>query len=223
MKSYARPLIAITCGTDAGLPRRRDLYEIVVKEAGGEAVFVSPQTTVSDLSNRYDGFIIPGGRDLDASLYGESPLSQITPEETARTDFEFSLLHAIIRLQKPVLGICYGMQLINVFFQGSLYQDICRQVPESLDHSKGGHSITIEDNPVIEACESEVNSSHHQAVKQAGKGLNPFAHARDGIIEAFYGVGYGFLIGVQWHPERMQNSLTKPLLGRFIGACRAQR
>jgi len=222
MKSCARPLIAITCGTDPGLPRRRDLYEIGVREAGGDAAFVSPQLTVSDLSNRYDGFIIPGGRDVDPAIYGESLLCEVAPEEAERVDFEFSLLREIMRLQKPVLGICYGMQLINVFFRGSLYQDIRLQVPDSLDHSSGGHGIMIEVNSFMDAYVTDVNSSHHQAVKELGKGLKAFAHADDGIIEALHSEGRGFLVGVQWHPERMRSNLTNQLFVKFIEACRAQ-
>ncbi len=216
-----RPLIAITCGTDAGFPLGRERYRTAVENAGGDAVFVAPQRSVSDLAVRYDGLIIPGGKDLPASLYGEGPLCHILPEEPVRINFEFSLLREIMGRKKPVFGICYGMQLMNVFFQGSLYQDIHSQVPGSLDHLSGGHGISIGHNPFVRVGGSQVNSSHHQAVKKEGDGLKPFAWADDGIIEAFYGEAYRFLVGVQWHPERMQDSLSKRLLERFVEECRA--
>ncbi len=214
------PLIAITCGTDSELPRRRELYMMAVKRGGGEPFFVHPQNDLNDLVMRFDGLIIPGGRDLDPSLYGESPRCRIEAEGQERTDFEFSILREIMERKKPVFGICYGIQFINIFLQGSLYQDILLQVPGSLEHTRGEHGVTIEDNQFMEAGESVVNSSHHQAIKRVGKGLKPFAWSHDGIIEAFYGEGFRFLVGVQWHPERMQSSLSARLFEKFVGACR---
>ncbi len=93
------------------------------------------------------------------------------------------------------------------------------QLPGSMEHAGAEHRVAIEDNPFVDAGESEVNSSHHQAVRRVGRGLKPFARARDGVIEAFYGEGSGFIVGVQWHPERMQNALSKRLFERFLGAC----
>ncbi len=219
-KSGRVPLIAITSGSDIRFPSGRDRYKTAVENAGGEAVFVSPQRGVSDLAVLYDGLVIPGGKDLPTSLYGEETLCPVVSEDPERIDFEFFLLREIMGRKKPVLGICYGMQLMNVFFRGSLYQDIHSQVPRSMDHAGGGHGIRIGPNEFVPQYRSRVNSSHHQAVKKEGDGLKSFAWADDGIIEAFYAEGYRFLIGVQWHPERVRDTLSELLFARFIEECR---
>jgi putative glutamine amidotransferase len=165
--------------------------------------------------------MIPGGKDIAPSFYGESLVHASDPEEAERIEFEFSLLHEIIRLDKPVLGICYGMQVLNVFLGGTLYQDISAQVPASFDHRTERHMIEIGENPFLERGVFQVNSSHHQAVKDLGKGLRPFAFAPDGIIEAVSLEDHIFFVGVQWHPERMSDIPSQQLFGRFVGACGA--
>lgn len=219
MKKPNFPLIGITRGnlTSINYP---DLYTRAVEKAGGKSNFVFPDMDVAKTAVDYDGFIIPGGRDLDPLLYKEDRMFGIIPEDNERSDFEFSLLHEIIRMKKPVFGICYGMQLINVFFKGALYQDIRSQTSGYLKHMEGNHLIKVDNNPFMEKGEYEVNSSHHQAIKEAGSGIRPFACASDGIIEAVYLEAYGFLMGVQWHPERMNNTMTDSIFKRFIGACR---
>jgi putative glutamine amidotransferase len=142
----------------------------------------------------------------------------INPEEPARISFEISLLREIIKERKPVFGICYGMQLINIFFRRTLYQDIGLQVPGSVNHGKGGHTISITSNPYIKEGEYSVESSHHQAVKKAGKGLKPFAFATDGLVEGVYHEDFVFVVGVQWHPERTAGPLTAQLFKSFIAA-----
>ncbi len=205
------------------MPGRFELYVKAVEEAGGEAVFVFSGADVRDLAAGYDGFLIPGGKDIDPALYGEDRTFPCVPEGDRRTDFEISLLHEIIDLRKPVLGICYGMQLINVFFGGSLYQDIASQKSGALDHREGVHLIRICENPFIGEGQVVTNSSHHQAVKGAGRGIKPFAYASDDIIEAFYLEDHPFLLGVQWHPERMVTPLSCLIFSKFVGACRADK
>jgi putative glutamine amidotransferase len=217
----ACPAIAVTCESRTLLPGHADRYLDAVEKAGGKAVFVSCDADVKGLAKEYDGFLIPGGSDIDPAYYGEGSVFPFTPESGSRIDFEISLLHEIMGLDKPLLGICYGMQLINVYCKGSLYQDIASQKTGALNHREGVHPISITENPFIGEDQAETNTSHHQAVKVAGIGIRPFAYAPDGVVEAFYAERRLFVLGIQWHPERMNTPLTELIFRKFIGACRA--
>jgi putative glutamine amidotransferase len=214
------PVIAITCGSAPKAAEELSLYCEAVERCGGSALLAVPEAGVAEVAVHCDGLLIPGGKDLDPSVYGERPLESVNREGPERSAFEFSLLHEIMRACKPVLGICYGMQLINVYFGGTLYQDIPTQMVDALDHRSGVHSVTVSTNPFIESGVYEVNSSHHQAVHKAGRGIVPFARSSDGVVEAFYVIPYPFLVGLQWHPERMTATLSKVVFDRFIEACR---
>jgi putative glutamine amidotransferase len=217
------PAIAVTSESLTLLPGHAVRYLEAVEKAGGKAFFVCRGSDVKGLAEEYDGFLIPGGLDIDPAYYGEKSLFPFTPESHARIDFEISLLHEIMRLNKPLFGICYGMQLINVYCKGSLYQDIGSQKSGALNHRQGVHLITMEENPFVREGKAETNTSHHQAVKVAGIGIRPFAYAPDGVIEAFYAERRPFVLGIQWHPERMNTPLTDLLFKKFVGACRADK
>jgi putative glutamine amidotransferase len=217
----ACPAIAVTSESLTLLPGHAERYLEAVEKAGGKAVFVCRDADVKGLAEEYDGFLIPGGSDIDPAYYGENRIFPFVPESYARIDFEISLLHEIMGLDKPLLGICYGMQLINIYCKGSLYQDIGSQKAGALNHRQGVHPITISENPFVGKGEAETNTSHHQAVKVAGIGIRPFAYASDGVVEAFYAERRLFVLGIQWHPERMNTALTELIFKKFIGACRA--
>jgi putative glutamine amidotransferase len=115
------------------------------------------------------------------------------------------------------------MQLINVALGGTLYQDIESQLSSDSNHRKGYHKIVIEENRFIEKGECSVNSTHHQAVKELGTDLVGFAFSQDKLIEAFYRNDYPFLVGVQWHPERLlDDKLSLELFQAFIAASRGK-
>ena len=150
-----------------------------------------------------DGLLIPGGRDIPPERYGEVRITEVQPEDADRTAFELNLLETVLKYNKPVFGICYGMQLINIYFGGSLLQDISTQLAQALDHCSGRHDISVSANLYIPEGIWTVNTSHHQAVRNLGDGLVPAAFSPDGITEAFYANLPDFLLGVQWHPERL--------------------
>ena len=214
-----KPLIAITTGGEKHFPRQPELYQQAVENAGAAAVFIGPEVSITDALTRYAGFIIPGGGDIVPLLYNEERIADLELEDERRVKFDLALFPAAIKQGKPVLGICYGMQLINVELGGTLYQDIEAQKGGSINHREEGHRIRVDDNPYLAKGLYEVNSSHHQAVKDIARGLEPFAFAPDGVIEAFCSLKYRFLLGVQWHPERMKNELSKAVFTSFIEAC----
>lgn len=213
-----RPVIGITADIENNRFKLNRDYAAAVENAGAIPVLLAPSRNAADIASRIDGFLIPGGNDLHPSYYNEDINYEIKIVERDRSDFEFAIIHEIIKLKKPVLGICYGMQLINVAFGGSLYQDIRQQVPAAMEHREGNHTIKVSDNKLMDKGEFKVNSSHHQAVKAIGQRLNAIAFSPDGITEAISSGDYPLLLGVQWHPERMQDSLSEKIFRTFAEA-----
>ncbi len=215
-----KPLIAITTGGEKHFPLQSELYLQAVDAANGRAVFIGPDVRIMGAMTHYAGFIIPGGGDIDPLLYNEKRTTDLDLEDERRVEFDLELFHLSLKQGMPVLGICYGMQLINVAMGGTLYQNVGSQKEDAINHREGVHQIQVEDNPYFSAGRYEVNSSHHQAVKQAGRGLNAFAFSPDGIMEAFYSLRHRFIMGVQWHPERMSNVISERVFTSLIEACR---
>ena len=213
------PIIGITTDMDSEYLRLKHRYCEAITEAGSIPILIPPVGNALRYGDRIDGLLISGGNDLDPFYYSEevSPGVKLVPRK--RSDFEFALLDEVLRLRKPVLGICYGMQLISVYFGGTLYQDLALQGSVEISHENGYHLIMISENRFFEEGTFSVNSSHHQAIKQLGKGLSACAHSPDRLIEAFYKEDYPFLVGTQWHPERMHESdLSTHIFQLFVGA-----
>jgi len=184
-----------------------------------------------------DGIFLPGSdSDVDPSLFGEEPhpnLKRVVPE---KDETDRMALDAAERLGLPVLGICYGMQALNVSRGGTLIQDIEAQVKGGLKHDQGkpldraSHSIEIDRDSILGSFESiskngskvRVNSHHHQAVSKIGRELKPVAWAKDGIVECIQDTRPDrFVLGVQWHPELSwrDDGLSREIFQAFVTAC----
>ena len=239
-----KPLIGITLDRDGEYLRLKHQYPPAILRAGGIPILIPHCNDPVLIAETIDGLLIPGGSDIDPSYYseeaafmkGEGSISgkkegckkdvdvvmsevQLHTVPRERTDFEMSLLRAIMKLRKPIFGICYGMQLINVAFGGSLYQDIACQFNTTIDHKQGSHRILGKGGTL--KGEFTVNSSHHQAVKGLGDGLSVSAFSEDGIVEAITLPDYPFLTGVQWHPERLEDELSLILFSAFVESAHA--
>ncbi len=170
-----------------------------------------------------DGLLISGGDfDIDPIYYGqkiESEKVQINPK---RTDFEMKLIDKFFRENKPILGICGGCQLINVYFEGTLLQHIESAINHEQPNPRNetSHEIILSKNSYLEKYYSEgqifVNSAHHQAIDKLGNNLKIDAKANDGIIEAFHHKKHLFCMGLQWHPEFLITDFDKKIIKDFV-------
>jgi len=218
------PVIGITMDIQGEHLRLKRYYSDAIIKAGGIPLLIPLSGDASIYVEKIDGLLIPGGDDLNPFYYNEIMMPQVKVVPRQKSDFEISLLKDVINLHKPVLGICYGMQLINVAFGGTIYQDIKSQISSEIYHRKGYHIIIVEENKFFKKGKFSVNSTHHQAVKELGAGLTGFTFSPDKLIEAFYGTDYPFLVGVQWHPERlMDTNLSLELFRSFIEASKVNK
>ena len=163
------------------------------------------------LSDMCDGFLFTGGQDVSPEIYNEKPLGKSVSCCRIRDRMETIILKEAMKNDKPLLGICRGIQLINAELGGTLYQDIPTQYPSSTEHHQRApydvpvHTVNIvKDSPLYSVLKTEclpVNSYHHQAVKAVAPDLEVMAISEDGLTEALYRPKSRFLWAVQWHPE----------------------
>lgn len=224
-----RPLIGITTDIKDGSFVIEDAYARAVAKAGGIPILIPsiPESPglLKETVSRIDGLLLPGSRDMDPKFYNEEPHPKLRPMSIERTETEFIVLKESSERRIPVLGICGGMQLLNVFFGGSLYQDISSFLPDAMPHEKGAvHDILIEDGTLLHkmsgSSKFHVNSYHHQAVKEIGRGLRVSATAPDGIVEGIESREPRYIVGIQWHPEREQSELADRIFESFVEECR---
>ncbi|MEU5346040.1 MULTISPECIES: gamma-glutamyl-gamma-aminobutyrate hydrolase family protein [unclassified Streptomyces] len=179
-------------------------YPRLVRSAGGLAAMLPPDEPAhaAETVARLDGLVIAGGPDVDPSRYGAARDPRCGPEARTRDTWELALIEAALASGTPLLGICRGMQLLNVALGGTLVQHIDDHV-ESVGVF-GHHTVKPVPGSLYAALvpeETSVPTYHHQAVDRLGTGLAPSAHAADGTVEAIELSGPGWVLGVQWHPE----------------------
>ena len=226
-----RPLIGIPPRLDArgrepGALRIGAASVAALEAAGASAVLVPPQRDPEALAARLDGLLLPGGGDFVPARAYPAEVA-FDPVEPRQLEFDARLLAASLARGLPVLGICYGMQLLALHCGGSLHYDLPTDLPAAAPHrlGDGRHPLRVEPASAL-ACAlgpatGPVNSRHHQAVADPGS-ARVVATAPDGVIEAIE-LGDDFAIGVQWHPEDLEGPQRDRLFGAFVAACSARR
>jgi putative glutamine amidotransferase len=206
-------------------------YVEALRSAGAMPVLIPPQAeNAAELVEDLDGLLLAGGDDCDPRIYGEEPLPGIEPMDPRRQSNDLSLARISREKGIPTLGICLGMQVMNVAAGGSLVQDIDSQLGTDINHvsppsNRARHEVTVSGGSrlaeILGERDLQVNSSHHQSVKTPGRGLTVTASAPDTIVEAMEDPSHPFYLGVQWHPEDMpgEESATR-LFGAFVAAAR---
>jgi putative glutamine amidotransferase len=233
------PLIGITADSEAagGYSKFpwyaiRENYCSAVRAAGGVPLVLPHEPT---LVERYaallDGLLVSGGNfDVDPALFGAATRHPEVTLKEGRTDFEMAMTRAMLKADKPILGICGGQQLLAVALGGTLIQHIPDEIAAPLAHEQpnprdqAGHDVAIMEGTLLHRITGEtrvpVNSAHHQAVKDVPKNVVVDAVASDGVIEGIEDPSRKFCIGVQWHPEFYISPADERLFSAFVKACR---
>jgi putative glutamine amidotransferase len=211
-------------------------YFDAIVAAGGMPILLPPIAKEVDLDvilDRLDGFMLTGGLDIDPKRHGQPTHASIQPMAQRREESDRALVRHLVQRRMPLLAIGLGMQQLNAACGGSLYLHLPEDLPRAMPHrdptgAPHRHAVLIEPNTRIEEIygsgEIRVNSGHHQAVRQLGKGFRAGALAPDGVIEALEAVDPSwFCVGVQWHPEsETASALDMQLFEAFHQACIGQ-
>jgi putative glutamine amidotransferase len=196
--------------------------------------------TMRGIYDELDGIFLPGGADIDPSNYGEARHPRCDTSDPPRDAVELMLVRWAMTDRKPVLGVCRGLQIVNLATGGTLYQDLGDEMPGAIKHDYFpfagryardhlAHEVTVSPRTrlaeIFGAGALQVNSMHHQGVRRLGDRLTATAVAPDGLVEGIEGVDGGYLVAVQWHPEALVDSSpeTKRLFASFVDASIAYR
>lgn len=193
-------------------------YTNAVVRAGGIPLVLPvgvPTERYKEMLSKVDGVILTGGGDINPAVYGKQMDATIGGVDNMRDETDVALAKMILKMKKPVLGVCRGFQILNIVHGGTLYTDLPSQRPDGLFHPCYGdsprdltpHTVNIAAGSklagILGAGDTFVNSLHHQGVEKVGKGLKVVSVASDGLVEAIEVESLPFGIGVQWHPEAL--------------------
>lgn len=216
-----------------------DYLESVSRVSGEPRVFDCGKDAPAAAIRGVHGLLLTGGGDVDPSRYGEASHATASDLDPDRDDYEIALVRQAVEADIPILGICRGMQVINVALGGTLIQDVPSEVAGVVEHAIKeprfaiAHEVWIAPSSLLwslmrdklaegEAC--QVNSRHHQALKKVAEGFEVSATAPDGVIEAIERRTSRFCVGVQWHPENFwRTGEFRPLFEAFVTACSESR
>jgi putative glutamine amidotransferase len=240
-----RPIIGVIAsryprpGRSSILAGIGEQYLLAVEGGGGIPLLIHltrDVAVVQALYRRCDGLLFAGGDDVDPAHFGQVPHPKLGVVEPLRDEVELALARQAIDDRKPVLGICRGIQLLNVALGGTLYQDIPSELPDALDHyasSKApgrahlAHPIALAQDSwlaaQLETAELPSNTFHHQALRDIAPGLRVTGRAPDGVVEAVEGTSAGFVVGVQCHPEDLWGQADTRWARLFAGLVEAAR
>lgn len=209
---------------------RENYFKAVIKSGGAPVALSYDLDSVDVYLDTIDGLLISGGGfDIHPRHYGEEIKHHAIEVNEARTLFEKTIFEGALKRNMPVLGICGGQQLMNVYFGGSLYQHLPDDFESPIIHTQTtprtepGHDVEIIEETLLHkiaegASKATVNTVHHQAVKRVGNGLIVNAKAPDGLVEGIEHPDYTFCMGVQWHPEFFVSQVDKNIFSTFL-AC----
>jgi putative glutamine amidotransferase len=236
-----RPLIGIPCHAGERKDTSRPIYYNnrtyihAVEHAGGTPVLIPRLDDLDGLRTllpHLNGLLLSGGVDIEPHYYHETPHPLLGETDPQLDAMELALAHYALERDLPTLGVCRGMQLLNVALGGSLYQDLLSQCPRSLRHANADlprntiiHNVQIERGSRMEeilgTCEVAANSLHHQAVKQPGKNVRITGRAEDGVAELMEVPGQRFMLAAQCHPEELyaEHPAWSRLFQAFVDAC----
>lgn len=222
MTLSSQPVIGVVPSFDEGnnIPAGGDVKRVYLRheymqqiaEAGALPVILHPAMSCEAITDICDGIVISGGEDIEPHFYGADPIASTRfNEPKSRFIWEMELIEACDNLKIPILGICYGMQRLNVHYGGTLIQDIPTHLPSNIGHDRTEHTVTFTSEFLGIDGVQTVASRHHQAIDRLAEGFEIVAAADDGIIEAIIGHGH---YGMQWHPE--SDSTGMKTYGSFI-------